>query len=61
MKSIRNALIMICYTKMLLILINGRRCLVKEAILAPANCSHDDCMVGKGIVQLDENYSLQVS
>ena len=51
MKSIRNALIMICYTKMLLILINVRRCLVKEAILAPPNCSHDDCMVGKGIVQ----------
>ena len=40
MKSIRNALIMICYTKMLPILINGRRCLEKEAILAPPNCSH---------------------
>ena len=36
---------------MLLILINVRRCLVKEAILAPENCSDDDCMVGKGIVQ----------
>ena len=61
MKSIRNALIMISYTKMLPILINGRRCLEKEAILAPPNCSHEDCKVGKGIVQRDQIFSLQVS